>query len=370
MSLDTLDFIIRSAVSWLFRVKRPESWIFRGAVLILLMLHGPDWFIKYSGTVTGEHVSVEIGGNGGGSSGALFFLDAVCVLLMISALVWAWIRYKNEQDRLSRKKVLVIEGRGLRDDDGSPLVAAIPENIQGSRDDYLLDLRQRKDGVIVEPVDLLPHINTMKSWHHQAQKGKNREDLTTVYGGLTAVPLTFLTGLQLDDEGDVIVMDWDRIESRWRMLEELDDGLRFDVAGIEELNDEKEVVLAISASYLVKSDDLASSFTYPIVRMTLPDLQSSHWSQSKQSVLADQFLGVLKQLDAKGVACVHLVLAAQNSVVFNLARRYDKRNLPGLIVYQFERGQDKRYPWGIEMPVAGVESAKVRHILEAECIPD
>lgn len=35
-----------------------------------------------------------------------------------------------------------------------------------------------------------------------------------------------------------------------------------------------------------------------------------------------------------GVKVIHLILAAQNSVVFNLGRRYDKRNVPDIVVYQ------------------------------------
>jgi hypothetical protein len=74
-------------------------------------------------------------------------------------------------------------------------------------------------------------------------------------------------------------------------------------------------------------------------------LSASHWSEAKQLALADQFFDTLKQLDALGVQQIHLALAAQSSVVFNLGRRYDKRNLPRVVVYQFEKGQGTRYPW-------------------------
>lgn len=366
MSLDTLDFVIRSATAWFFRARRSESWIFRGAVAVLIAIHGIDWVLKYSGSIGGNPVSLEIGAGGAVPGAILWIVTAVCVLLMIGAAVWAWKRYADEQQRLSRKRVFVIEGRGLRDDDGSPLSAAIPDSIVGTRVDYLLDLRQRKDGVIIEPEDLLEPVGAMKIWFHQAQKGYDRSDVTTVYGGLTAVPLTFLTGVLLDDEGKVVVMDWDRIAGRWRSLDGPDDNLRFDVSEIDAARGAREVVLAISASYMVKSEDIATTFAQPVVRMTLPDLQSSHWSQAKQSAMADQFFGVLKQLDAMGVDRIHLILAAQNSVVFNLGRRYDRRNLPKITVYQFERGQDPRYPWGVEMPVAGAAAARVVHVSRVE----
>jgi len=40
----------------------------------------------------------------------------------------------------------------------------------------------------------------------------------------------------------------------------------------------------------------------------------------------------------KGARRAHFVLAAPNSVVFRLGRSYDKRNLPPVVVYQFENG--------------------------------
>lgn len=61
--------------------------------------------------------------------------------------------------------------------------------------------------------------------------------------------------------------------------------------------------------------------------MTLSEPQSSHRSQAKQPSLVDHLLGVLKKPDAMAVDRIHLVLAAQSGVVFNLARRYDKRSI-------------------------------------------
>jgi hypothetical protein len=52
-------------------------------------------------------------------------------------------------------------------------------------------------------------------------------------------------------------------------------------------------------------------------------------------------------------------MAAPNSAVFNFGRRYDKRNLPALVVYQFEHGRNPAYPWALVMPVAGVDQAEV-----------
>ena len=246
--------------------------IFRGDVAVLVALHGANWFFRYNGSFEGRPVSVEFGTAGVIPEGLLWGLSALCALLMAGAAGWAWTRYSAEQRRFSRKKVFVIEGRGLRDDDGSPLLAAVPETLPGTRVPYLLDLRQRKDGVLVEPHDLLRPVDAMKIWLHQMQKGNDRSDLTTVYGGLTAVPLTFLHGVLLDDEGDIVVTDWDRTSERWKSLNGSDDTMRFEVSGLEMAAGAPEVVLAISVSYPVLSDNLATTFAFPVIRMTMPRL--------------------------------------------------------------------------------------------------
>lgn len=356
---DTLDFVIRSVVTWLVRARAPETWIFRGALAILLAVGGIGLDLKYKGRINGADAEFEVGTSGGITGTMLWGVVIFCCILMTASVVWAIVRYRTEQQRLARKKVFVVEARGLRDDVGSSLEASIPKEVEGARAGYILDVRQRKDGVIVEPEDLLDPVQAMKSYLHQAQRNLDRTDLTTVFGGLAAVPITFLAGVLLDDEGSILVMDWDRNREGWRSLDGPDDGLRFVTAGVDHIGAANEVALAVSVSYHVKADDLATTFSCPVVTMSLPDVNSSHWSQAKQSALADQVFAVAKELDARGANQIHLVLAAPSSIVFNLGRRYDKRNLPKVAVYQYERGEDQRYPWAIQMPVAGVKAPSV-----------
>jgi hypothetical protein len=263
-----------------------------------------------------------------------------------------WTRFQRENAAVKRKKVIVIEGRGLRDDDGSPLEAAVPDTIAGHRIPIKLDLRQRKDGIVKDPDSLLPEIEVTRRAVQQYSASTDRQDLTIVYGGLTPVPFTFLTGVVLDDEGQIVTMDWDRTQEKWRSLNGDDDGVRFDVEGLDGVANSHEVVLAVSGSYPVLTENIKTTFEFPVVRMTLTDLTSSHWSQAKQNALAEQFLNVAKALEGSGAQTIHLILAAQNSVAFNLGRRYDKRNLPNVIVYQFERGEEVKYPWGVRMPTS------------------
>ena len=85
---------------------------------------------------------------------------------------------------------------------------------------------------------------------------------------------------------------------------------------------------------------------FPIHYISLPSLdRNNHWSKDKQDRLSGDFLEYCKMLLGSGVDHIHLILACQNSVAFRFGQAYDKRNLPTISVYQYERQQPIRYPW-------------------------
>jgi hypothetical protein len=350
MDRETINWVIREFVKFLFRPKGFEGPVATGCVAVLVALLGWDWFVKATAP---DGYSIQISSANAIPAGVQWPLVAIFTAIIIFCVWVGWKRFSRENELRNRKKVLVVEGRGLREDDGSPLTAAVPPDIVGHRIGVLLDLRQRKDGVIVDPAELLHEVDATRRTVQQQSKHGDTEDVTLVYGGLTPVPLTFLTGIMFDDEGRIVVMDWDRTREAWRGLDDEDDGQRFQLEGFDGIGNATEIVLAVSASYQVRSENIATTFTHPVVRLSMPDLNSSHWSQTKQNALAEQFFETAKALEARGVRTVHLLLAAQNSVVFNLSRRYDKRNLPSVIAYQYEASSEKKFPWGVRMPVGG-----------------
>lgn len=96
--------------------------------------------------------------------------------------------------------------------------------------------------------------------------------------------------------------------------------------------------------------------------MSLPELSiDGHWSESKQIALADKFFSVMREMSGASVKRVNLILAAPNSIVIRFGQIYDKRNLPPITVWQYEKGQTPAYPWGVDMPVAGSTARVNRH---------
>ena len=355
-----IDHFLRRAIDWLFRVRAVERYLIAASFCVIIAIFaGPPLAVFVLGlifdAVPDEYLAIvrvvtDVD---------LWILSICSVVILVGLCIIGW-RLVLESRTNSRRRVIVVEGRGLRDDDGRSLVKAIPKSIPGQRIPLLLDLRNRTDGRVIEPERAISEIAANQRAISQHRRSVDRNDLTTVYGGLTSVPYTFLTGVYFDDEGRVETYDWDRTREAWRTLDDEDDQATFIPSGLDDVSGDVEVVVAVAFSYAVQESDLDSTFSCKRVRMVLKELSSdSHWSADKQNRLAQQFLEVVKKLSANGVRRVHLVMAAPNSVVFTFGRRYDKRNLPEIVVYQYERGQSPAYPWGVLMPVCGVGNPAV-----------
>ncbi len=333
-------------------------------IICLSLSFSVGWYLDVSFPFKGSQVEFSFNNAGGTPAVIVYIAVGIAILLTVIGLGWAIADYRAEQRRIARRKVVVIEARGLRDSGGSPLINAIPAKLKGRQEHILLDLRQRiKDGEIITPDVALKDLSSLPIEIRRRENGLDRRDLTLVYGGLTPVPFTFLTGVLLDDEGKVLIFDWDRHTEAWKELCDADDGKRFLIPDLTNVipDGSKEVALAVSVSYHVILEDVKKKFVdMPVVELILdggsPDC---HWSEEKQRALGQQFLNVVIALNNLGIKYIHLFLAAQNSVVFRLGRLYDKRNLPKVTVYQYQRNATKPYPWGVLMPVCGVDQPAI-----------
>lgn len=351
---------VRRATDWWFRVTTIERFLLTSAIGLLAVIYGGVPLIAellrlIIGSIPEEYLSTQRAIDA--VDGWIF---SICLVVILVALGLAITRFVADAKSRTKKRVIVIEGRGLRDDDGSPLDKAVAEQHEGQVIPVLLDLRNRTDGNVIEPERAIEEIAAAHRSLLQHQKNVDRSDLTTVYGGLTSVPYTFLTGVLLDDEGSIRTYDWDRERETWRSIDGEDDGKLFQTSDIDDVAGVTEVVVALTFSYPIDEKDLSTTFRLPVVRLELEGMSSdAHWSEKKQNRLAQQFLEIIKLLSGRGVKRIHLVMAAPNSVVFTFGRRYDKRNLPELIVYQYQRGNNPAYPWGTLMPVGGVNHAQI-----------
>ena len=350
--------LIKSLIDWVFRRRSLALFMMRVGLAFFVLAFGAGWVLDVSLPFRDGSVRVIFYSSGGTPIVLVYLAAGVGFCLIVAGLIWEFIRYGTERKRLDRKRVIVIEARGLRDTSGTPLFDSIPKNLEGRRDSFLVDIRQRiKDGEITAPEAALEDVVSLPSNLRQRENDLDRRDVTLVYGGLTPVPFTFLTGVLIDDEGMVFIFDWDRHVGTWRQLDDTDDGRRFKTAGLDNVPyGTREIALAVSVSYGVNTDDVRAKVgEIPVVALDLeggsPDC---HWSEEKQRALGKQFLDTVISLGNLGIQRIHLFLAAQNSVVFRFGRLYDKRNLPEVVVYQFQKSVTPPYPWGVLMPVCGI----------------
>jgi hypothetical protein len=352
------DNFIAGAIDWFWRKRSTGLTLIRiGASLVVLLL-GTSWVMNIIVPTSSGSFEFSFDTNQGSPA----FLIVGGLIIAVLLIVLGIVLLIKKECRLGKKRAVAIELRGLRDTTGDPLKDRIPRNILGRREQILVNIR-RSDGRILEPEEALQQVVHLPISIAHFEGGADRSDIAYVAGGLAAVPFSFLMGVQLDDEGSVTLMDWDRNGDYWRSLDGQDDGGRFVVSGMDQVDQAEEVVLSVSVSYPTNASGITQTFAgQPIISMTLPKLATDgHWSEDKQAALAQEFFDAMRTLCGTDVKRVNLVLAAPNSVVIRFGRIYDKRNLPSLTVWQYESGQTPPYPWGVSMPVAGNRARIVRH---------
>lgn len=350
------DHFLTSLIDFIFRRRTPGiKLIGWGVAVVLAALSG----FAFTVVIPLERGPAKFTFDSGASTPALILSLLLMLGLLLIVCGLAWIAYDLRRE--TRRQVLAVELRGLRDTGGQPLAAAVPKSLLGRRVPLLVNIRQGADGQLRDPDDALTKLENLPQLLQQHSDGLDRRDQALVAGGLAAVPFTFLMGVLLDDENHVTLLDWDRTGECWRSLDEPDDGERLEVSGLKSVGASTEAVVVISVSYPEDRDAIARRFPgLPIVRLALPTPAiDHHWSAAKQAAWATQFFDVARELCGTNVRQIHLVLAAPNSVAITLGRRYDKRNLPALTVHQYENGSAEGYPWGVAMPVSNARRASI-----------
>lgn len=352
-----LNHFLRSLIEWVFRRRSVGASLIKvGVPLYALVLASLTIGVTIP-TKDGPFIfSWDTSGGAAALSWGVFIVATVIVLTGLLLVI-------RDVLRENREKVIVIEARGLRDWQGEPLEKAIPISVPGRRDAFVVDVRQGLvDGQIVSPERAFQRLKGVPDDIARRTAGTNRADVSFALGGLAPVPLLFLLGVIVDDEHRTLFMDWDRNAHIWRPLDEDDDGKRFDINGLGGVAPgTTRAALCVSASYDVLDVDVrVVEPTAPIVRMDLQNrTTASHWSDAKQQQLAQQFLDTVMVLSRQGVTEISLFLAAPASLSLRLGTVYDRRNLPGLSVNQFEQADARKFPWAVRMPVGGLATPQL-----------
>lgn len=360
--METLKYILIKLVDWKTRQRKIQY-------LIMLLGAGMLSANKYLGqSLTLQKGDLQFALSlSEGNIITDYLVNIAAIFITLGGFIWLIIDAYQEAKITVRKKVVVIEGRGLRKVMTNPLHKTAAKHFTGKIDRLDIDITQRiRDGEVIYPQDTFNNnIKTIVSNIATRIDGIDHQDLTLVYGGLLPVPFTFYIGAILDDNGPVSVFDWDRAQEDWHLIDNNADDDHASFTITEELQDHpspaEDVVLAMSVSYLADIAGIRRTFpNYPMSHLRLDSMEfGNHWSISKQSRLALQFTEYAKILTARGAKRIHIVLAAPSSIALNFGRRYDNRNLAQALVYQYEKDHVISYSWAVEIPGHGKREGSV-----------
>jgi hypothetical protein len=345
--------LISQLVTWITRKRNLGLVLVSITSTVFIALAGGGFSIELQG-VAGI-ISAFKFSTGGGLPGhlqsLLVYLLGVTWVVGVGMLVSSYLREHREADV---NRVVVVEMRGLVDTSDRPLINAIPAALVGRRIDSLVNVRSLLTGPAPNVPEALKEIEHIRRDVRMGRGDTAREHVKVAAGGVMQVALLFYAGTLLDDEGKVVIVDWDRTAGHWRELNEPDDGSRFTINGLDDVVSATDVVVAVSASYKAALDDIEVTFPgLPLVHLARANPEpNTLWSEETQAALTQQFLQTLATLANRGVKTVHLVLAAPASLSIRFGMAYDHRNMPNLLCYQRERDHVPPYPWSVQMPTA------------------
>lgn len=359
---DSLHAIALRLIEWWTR--RPIvglRLVWAGAAIIVATL-GVDILGELDYQDGTRRFSLKLSTSGGLPQQAMWFAYGVGVLILLSGLVITIYHTFSEARHNARKRAYIVEIRGLHASPDTPAKDADLKGLPTFRESVRLDFRPKSEAELVDPVLALQKVSGMKAHLQTFADGRDPSDVAVAVGGLAAVPALFLAGLLLDDESAITIFDWDRETKRWRLFDGPDDGRRllpWDFGTLP--SGTSEVVLLASLSYSVNDAAVQAAFpSTPLVHVRAnggaPD---KFWSLAKQQAVAAQFRQVIQELMQKGVGRIHLVLAAPAGLSIRLGMTYDRRLMPELLVYQYERSATPAYPWAFLMPTHGKHQAEL-----------
>uniref|UniRef100_UPI000D3C2B75 SAVED domain-containing protein n=1 Tax=unclassified Variovorax TaxID=663243 RepID=UPI000D3C2B75 len=361
-----LHKFIDKGIDWIFRPRTLAGPLLTTGGALVVAALGADYLVGVTYKTAKETFDFKFATGQGIPAWASLSAFCLGISLIVGGAAILIYRFILDLKRERREVQLIFELRGLH---ASPDTTS--ENINlgtrhGNRHWLQIDFRPKNEKSLVDPELILEKLSSIKPTMQAITAGRDKKDIFIALGGLAAVPALFLVGVLFDDESQTIIFDWDRSIRDWRTVVGPDDGDRFLPLAIDPaLSTASEVVLAVSVSYAVDELAIAKTFppTMPVIRLTIKQpLADRFWSEEKQRALSSSFRDAIQHLMAFGVSKIHLVLAAPASLSIRMGMAYDKRLMPNLFVYQYERSQGPAYPWAFQMPMQGTLPMVIRGI--------
>ncbi len=269
----------------------------------------------------------------------------------------------------ARKRIFVIEHMGLEAVKTAPLMNSIKEKVPGRKVPISINQNAYSTAWGVHDFDrALEELTGFKVVFDRFTREVSSEDRTIVYGGIAPVPFTFLAGFTVDNHiggSDLIVKDWQRNPGEWRTIEGTTTNHDLKVTVPDQAYTANEILVAVEISQAADFKAMEIIFKdIPLIKLTVGTgniERNNHWSLAQQVAWCDQLDTVFRNYRGR---CVNLVIAAQNSVVFNIGRQFEKRYPFEIRVFQHEQDNpiENRYPWAVNIFTGSDTGQKIYRI--------
>lgn len=175
------------------------------------------------------------------------------------------------------------------------------------------------------------------------------------YYGIAHIPLVFRAGFQVGDEGNVrLLHKYRNHQSEFKEISnEPDNGdVNLQYRLLTTAGSSKEMLVVIATSLPVVSGDLVAFHCGNELYIEMEDKSMYGFdavdSYAAMNRLRSGILGKIRETVVKNnIERIHLVLATSSDFTFFLAQGFSKTHDPEIIVYQYERSNPQKYPWGI-----------------------
>lgn len=235
-------------------------------------------------------------------------------------------------------------------------------NAQSAYDPNIISGQSVKE-IEINLVDQMSHHNFVDAIRLQdslIEEVLNSCDKSTelFYYGIAHIPLIFRAGFQVGDEGNVrLLHKYRNNQSVFKEIStEPDNGVvNLKYSLIPSATSSKEMLVIIATSLPVVNEDLVAFRGGNICCELRIEMQNKSMfgfdsvdSYAVMNRLRAVILSKIREtVVKKNIERVHLVLATSSDFTFFLAQGFSKNHDPEIIVYQYDRSNPQKYPWGI-----------------------
>lgn len=184
------------------------------------------------------------------------------------------------------------------------------------------------------------------------------------YGGISQVPLSFVAGSILDNTKKIEVYDWDRGKEKTYPIQLGCKALEISCTEPDEViflnHHHDKIAIEIALTYQIDHENTKIAIgNVPTIRVEADTLEKDNTKYlESQEAISKKFHDILDKYSEKNVDEIHIFIAAQNSMVFQLGRQVSQRVHKKIVVWQFEIQNTPKNPWGVAISSDGYEIVK------------